>query len=361
MYEGETRWRGSVDGDREQQQISASPHQLLIGDGEDQDTKTPKKRAETWIQDEIKVLIAYRKEMESLFNTSKSNKHLWEQISRKMKEHGYDRSATMCTDKWRNLLKEYKKAKAHDKGTSKVAFYKDLEEILGERAKSIPYRSPAKPGMLHLSTKGKYRQSEDERNSYIMGLVMAGSPRLNLEHQLDHDGHPTTLSSGDGIGPTFAPNGVPPSWSWRETNATGQDHQSKIIVVKFGDITRKIRVDGPFESIKETIKNAFGLRTKRPFWLEDDEGVVQPLSQEMASTQYSLNLDPGMYPSLKVCLYDESGIPTGSTESRTLYSDEDFSNFLMRRGWQGFREMGTFRDIYSIEDMHPGAVYQRAP
>jgi hypothetical protein len=55
-----------------------------------------------------------------------------------------------------------------------------------------------------------------------MGLVMAGSPRLNLEHQLDHDGHPTTLSSGDGIGPAFAPNGVPPSWSWRETNATGK-------------------------------------------------------------------------------------------------------------------------------------------
>ncbi len=55
-----------------------------------------------------------------------------------------------------------------------------------------------------------------------VGLVMAGSPRLNLEHQLDHDGHPTTLSSGDGIGPTFAPNGVPPSWSWRETNATGK-------------------------------------------------------------------------------------------------------------------------------------------
>ncbi len=70
-------------------------------------------------------------------------------------------------------------------------------------------------------------------------------------------------------------------------------------------------------------------------------------------------LSPGLL--VKVCLYDESGIPTGSTENRTLYSDEDFSNFLMRRGWQGFREMGTFRDIYSIEDMHPGAVYQRAP
>lgn len=139
------------------------------------------------------MLIAYRKEMESLFNTSKSNKHLWEQISRKMKEHGYDRSATMCTDKWRNLLKEYKKAKAHDKGTSKVAFYKDLEEILGERAKSIPYRSPAKPGMLHLSTKGKYRQSEDERNSYMYHtfdahFTQSSSSRRFQDYNTETDG-----------------------------------------------------------------------------------------------------------------------------------------------------------------------------
>jgi hypothetical protein len=131
--------------------------------------------------------------MESLFNTSKSNKHLWEQISRKMKEHGYDRSATMCTDKWRNLLKEYKKAKAHDKGTSKVAFYKDLEEILGERAKSIPYRSPAKPGMLHLSTKGKYRQNEDERNSYMYHtfeahFTQSSSSRRSQDHNAETDG-----------------------------------------------------------------------------------------------------------------------------------------------------------------------------
>jgi hypothetical protein len=110
-----------------------------------------------------------------------------------MKEHGYDRSATMCTDKWRNLLKEYKKAKAHDKGTSKVAFYKDLEEILGERAKSIPYRSPAKPGMLHLSTKGKYRQSEDERNSYMYHtfdahFTQSSSSRRSQDHNAETDG-----------------------------------------------------------------------------------------------------------------------------------------------------------------------------
>jgi hypothetical protein len=134
----------------------ATAHQVLLVDtsAEDQEIKAPKKRAETWAQDEIKALIAYRKEMDSMFNTSKSNKHLWEQISQKMKEQGYDRSPTMCTDKWRNLLKEYKKAKVQDKGTSKVACFKDLEELLSDRTKSVPYRSPAKLDALQHSLKG---------------------------------------------------------------------------------------------------------------------------------------------------------------------------------------------------------------
>ncbi|KAK9682335.1 hypothetical protein RND81_10G066000 [Saponaria officinalis] len=70
-----------------------------------------KKQAETWVQEETQNLINLRREMDSLFNTSKSNKHLWEEISLKMREHGFDRSPTMCTDKWRNLLKEFKKVK----------------------------------------------------------------------------------------------------------------------------------------------------------------------------------------------------------------------------------------------------------
>lgn len=121
------------------QQLQTSPQPLLVVDPtlDEQELKTPKKRAETWVQDEIKALIALRKEMDQLFNTSKSNKHLWEQISAKMKERGYERSATMCTDKWRNLLKEFKKAKHLDRGGSaKVACYKDLEELLGDRVKS---------------------------------------------------------------------------------------------------------------------------------------------------------------------------------------------------------------------------------
>eukprot|EP00249_Psilotum_nudum_P003558 c17002_g1_i1 orf=1-291(-) len=94
-----------VPNDVAQPPLALPPQQpLLLSDAnlEDHDVKTPKKRAETWVQEEIRSLISYRKELGGLFNTSKSNKHLWEQISLKMKERGYDRSPTMCTDKWRN-------------------------------------------------------------------------------------------------------------------------------------------------------------------------------------------------------------------------------------------------------------------
>jgi hypothetical protein len=37
--------------------------------------------------------------MDRLFNTSRSRKHLYKKISLKIREQGFDRSPTMCTDK----------------------------------------------------------------------------------------------------------------------------------------------------------------------------------------------------------------------------------------------------------------------
>ena len=68
---------------------------LAESSGEDHEMKAPKKRAETWVQEETRNLISFRREVDGLFNTSKSNKHLWEQISAKMREKGFDRSPTM--------------------------------------------------------------------------------------------------------------------------------------------------------------------------------------------------------------------------------------------------------------------------
>jgi Myb/SANT-like DNA-binding domain len=71
-----------------------------------------------------------------------------------MREKGYDRSPTMCTDKWRNLLKEFKKAKHHSKGSgpAKISYYKELDELLKERTKSTPYKTPIPTNSVAIGT-----------------------------------------------------------------------------------------------------------------------------------------------------------------------------------------------------------------
>lgn len=119
-----------------------TPHQMSFSDtssgGEDPlhgrllvAARATKKRADAWAADETRALIGLRREIDAIFNTSKSNKHLWERISAKMRSKGYDRSPTMCTDKWRNLLKEFKKARHKESG--KVSFEKEIEELIRER------------------------------------------------------------------------------------------------------------------------------------------------------------------------------------------------------------------------------------
>ncbi|KAL0558172.1 hypothetical protein IC582_006739 [Cucumis melo] len=339
-----------------QPQQTHQQHQMMLGDssGEDHEVKAPKKRAETWVQDETRSLIALRREMDGLFNTSKSNKHLWEQISAKMRERGFDRSPTMCTDKWRNLLKEFKKAKHQDRGSgsAKMSCYKEIEEILKERSKSTQYKSPTPPKI------DSYMQFSDkgiEDNGLSFGPVEGGRPSLNLERQLDHDGHPLAITAADAVAAT----GIPP-WNWREAPGNGGESQAfggRVISVKWGDYTRRIGVDGTAEAIKEAIKSAFGLRTKRAFWLEDEDQVVRSLDRDMPLGNYTLHLDEGV--AVKICLYDESNHLPVHSEDKVFYIEEDYRDFLARRGWTSLREFDGYRNIDNIDDLRSGALYRR--
>ncbi|PON82771.1 C2H2- zinc finger protein family [Trema orientale] len=344
---------------QQQQQQQAHQHQMLLGEssGEDHEVKAPKKRAETWVQDETRSLIALRREMDGLFNTSKSNKHLWEQISVKMRERGFDRSPTMCTDKWRNLLKEFKKVKHQDKGSgasAKMSYYKEIDEILKDRSKNAQYKSPTPPpkveSFMQFSDKGI------EETSISFGPVEAcGRQALNLERRLDHDGHPLAITTAEAV----AASGVPP-WNWRETPGNGGDSQSyggRVISVKWGDYTRRIGIDGTAEAIKEAIKSAFRLRTKRAFWLEDEDQIIRSLDRNMPLGNYTLHVDEGLV--IKLCVYDESDhIPAVHTEEKIFYSEDDYRDFLTRRGWTCLREFDGFRNIDNMDDLRPGAMYR---
>ncbi|CAN1152382.1 Trihelix transcription factor GT-1 [Linum perenne] len=338
-----------------------NPNQMLLGESSGEDTheiRAPKKRAETWVQDETRSLIAMRREMDGLFNTSKSNKHLWEQISLKMREKGFDRSPTMCTDKWRNLLKEFKKVKHQEKGSAKMSYYKEIDEILKERGKSQQHQQNQYKCPTPTSKVDSFMQFAEkgfEDTSISFGPVEAsGRPTLNLERRLDHDGHPLAITAADAV----AASGVPP-WNWRETPASGAESQSyggRVISVKYGDYLRRIGIDGTADAIKEAIRSAFRLRTKRAFWLEDEDQVVRSLDREMPLGNYTLHLDEGL--AIKVCLYDDTDHIPVHTEEKLFYTEDDYREFLNRRGWTCLREFDGYRNIDSMDDLRPGALYR---
>ncbi|XP_015572251.1 trihelix transcription factor GT-1 isoform X1 [Ricinus communis] len=346
-----------------QQQQQQQQQQMILGESSGEDThevKAPKKRAETWVQDETRSLIGLRREMDGLFNTSKSNKHLWESISSKMREKGFDRSPTMCTDKWRNLLKEFKKARHQERGSgsAKMSYYKEIDEILRERSKNAQYKSPTPTSKVDSFMQFADKGFDDTSISFgpveVPWCAASGRPTLNLERRLDHDGHPLAITAADAV----AASGVPP-WNWRETPGSGAEGQSfggRVITVKYGDYTRRIGIDGTADAIREAVKSAFRLRTKRAFWLEDEDQIIRSLDRDMPVGNYTLHLDEGL--AIKVCLYDESDHIPVHTEEKVFYTEDDYREFLVRRGWTCLREFDGYRNIDNMDDLRPGVIYR---
>lgn len=61
---------------------------------------------------------------------------------------------------------------------------------------------------------------------------------------------------------------------------------------------------------------------------------------------------------IKVCIYDESDHLPVHTEDKIFYTEDDYRNFLERRGWTSLREFEGYRTIDSMDDLRPGAIYR---
>lgn len=60
---------------------------------------------------------------------------------------------------------------------------------------------------------------------------------------------------------------------------------------------------------------------------------------------------------IKVYLYDKSDhIPV--TEDKIFYTEDDYRDFLARRGWTCLREVDGYRNIENMDDLRPGAIYR---
>ncbi|KAG6493162.1 hypothetical protein ZIOFF_048139 [Zingiber officinale] len=137
----------------------------------------------------------------------------------------------------------------------------------------------------------------DEAEQCFIQMVEKGQKPSNLSFRRikvtaqpcqNTRGHPLAITAADDV----AANSVSP-WHWRDASVNDNSASSigRVILVKWGDFSRKIGVDGIADAIKEAIKSTFGLRTKRAIWLEDEDNVVHSFDREMSLGSYTLHLD----------------------------------------------------------------------
>ncbi|XP_047973955.1 trihelix transcription factor GT-1-like isoform X2 [Salvia hispanica] len=311
----------------------------------------PRKRAEAWGEEETRALVSLRRDTDFMFSASEFNQHLWDYIHATMRERGFDRSAAMCAGKWRNLLRQYRGVKQNINpdadGSDKMNFYREIDDIVTERG-----------GNWMDSELDSFVQSVGEKDVDDASLTLghmegSGGSALNSETHMDLEAPPLSI-----ITEADAVNVSP--WNWSDTlpgkGEQRNTYRGRVITVKMEEYTKRIGIDGSGDAIKEAIKSAFGLRTKRAFWLEDEDNIVRALGREMPMGNYILHIDEGLM--IRVCSPEHLPV---HTEEKTFYTDDDFRQFLSRRFWACLRENNGYRHIDSMDELCPGAVYRGVP
>ncbi|CAL5372933.1 unnamed protein product [Camellia sinensis] len=302
----------------------------------------PKRRAETWVFEEIQCLIHLRRELNCQFNTAKSQKHLWDQIYVGMRENGWERTPQNCNDKWRNLLKEYKKSNGGI-GSSRQVCFDELEEYCREKKSNGISKKLRDGSSVQILDKGT-----DEA-----GFLFGPSEDNSLERNTYHDADPLDIHEPEGI----VPNEFP-SWNWRGTPRRDEDVSGsggRVISVKYEESVKRIGIDGSADAIKEAIKSAFRLRTKRSFWLEDEAGIIRALDRNMPLRNYTLHLDDGLR--IRICLFEDPNHLHCRVIEKAFFNEDVFNSYLNNRGWIGLKELRSRRNVDSMNELGAGEVY----
>ncbi|CAJ2668000.1 unnamed protein product, partial [Trifolium pratense] len=193
---------------------------------------------------------------------------------------------------------------------------------------------------LHVSHHSQYQ---------ILGkLASKRRKRLDLGKSADLGGNPHTIAADAA---NVAASGVPPG------NGEGsQSRRGRVISVSWGEYTRQIGIDGTSAAIKEAIRVAFRLRTKRMFWLEDEEHTIRTIDRGMPIGNYTLHIDEGL--AIQICQFDEFEDLPIITEDKIFYTQDDFHDFLVGRSWICLQEYDSNRNIDNMDDLRPGVLYR---
>ncbi|KAG7011132.1 Trihelix transcription factor GT-2 [Cucurbita argyrosperma subsp. argyrosperma] len=82
-----------------------------------------------WPREETMALLKVRSRMDSAFRDSSIKSPLWEEVSRKLAELGYNRSAKKCKEKFENIYKYHKRTKDGRSGKQNGKNYRYFEQL----------------------------------------------------------------------------------------------------------------------------------------------------------------------------------------------------------------------------------------
>ncbi|KAK3018037.1 hypothetical protein RJ639_004527 [Escallonia herrerae] len=116
-----------------------------------------------WSIQETRDFLMIRAELDPTFMETKRNKLLWEVISTKMREKGYNRSPDQCKCKWKNLVTRYKGCETLEPEgmRQQFPFYNELQAIFAARMQRMLWIE-AEGGASGLKKKGVRLSSDDE-------------------------------------------------------------------------------------------------------------------------------------------------------------------------------------------------------
>ncbi|XP_047181192.1 trihelix transcription factor GTL1-like isoform X1 [Vigna umbellata] len=117
---------------------------LKAEDGEAGDRNSAASR---WPKEETMALLKIRSDMDVAFRDTNPKAPLWDQVSKKLAELGYNRSSKKCKEKFENIYKYHRRTKegrcGKSNGSKTYRFFEQLEALEGHH--SLPTPSVSAP------------------------------------------------------------------------------------------------------------------------------------------------------------------------------------------------------------------------
>ncbi|CAL0320497.1 unnamed protein product [Lupinus luteus] len=98
-----------------------------------------------WPRQETLALLKIRSDMDAVFRDSSLKGPLWEDVSRKLADLGYHRSAKKCKEKFENVYKYHKRTKESRSGKSEGKTYRFFDQLQALEKKFSVSSYPPKP------------------------------------------------------------------------------------------------------------------------------------------------------------------------------------------------------------------------